>query len=83
MTHRDPPPEIRPARYAKGQMAARCPSSDGYKTRAGRLAEHLRGRYSNREGAYILSPSKARRLLELFEAGRDASAITGELYPPA
>ena len=77
----DIPPKILPARYAKGQMAARCPSNDGFKTRAARLAEHLRGRYSNREGAYILSPAKARKLQELYAAGRDASAVTGELYP--
>jgi hypothetical protein len=69
------------ARYAKGMMAVSCPSNDGWKTRAARLAEHLKGRWTGREKAYILSPRKAQRLQELFDAGRDASAITGELYP--
>lgn len=77
----DSPPTISPARYAKGMQAVRCPSTDGYKTRAARLAEHLRARYSNRERAYIMSPTKAARLVALFDAGRDASSITGEIYP--
>ena len=74
-------PTTSPARYAKGQVAVRCPSSDGYKTRAARLAEHVGGRYSNREYAYIMSPTKAEKLLRLHAEGRDASPITGELYP--
>ena len=71
---------IWPAKYAKGKMAVSCPSQDGYKTRAARLAEHLNGRYSNREHAYIMSPAKAIKLQDLFDQGRDASAITGKLY---
>lgn len=69
------------ARYAKGCMAVSCPSDDGYKTRAARLAEYLRGRYSGRERAYIMSPRKAERLAELYAQGRDACYVTGQLYP--
>lgn len=79
----DNPPEpgftISRARYARGQCAVRCESGDGYKTRAMRLCEHVGGRWSNREGAYIMSERKAARLQKLFEAGRDASPVTGEL----
>lgn len=81
--NRDPAPVISEARYAKGQMAASCPGVDGWKGRAARLAEHLKGRYSHRENAYIMSRTKAARLRELFAAGRDASAITRELLPEA
>lgn len=81
MNSNDIPPKITNARYAKGQKAVRCESSDNYKTRAARLCEHLNGRYSNRENAYIMSATKATKLLVLYEAGRDASAITGKLHP--
>ena len=77
---RDLPPEISTARFAKGQCAVRCVSADGYKTRAGRLAEHLCARYTRREHAYIMSPAKVQKLLALYAAGRDASIMTGELY---
>jgi hypothetical protein len=70
------------ARYAKRSVAVRCPPTNGFKTRAARLAEGLKGRYSNREHAYIMSESKARRLRELFDSGWDASFITGVLEPP-
>ena len=62
-------------------MAVSCPSADGYKTRAARLAEALRGRYSGRERAYIMSRAKAARLAELYAQGRDACVITRTLDP--
>ena len=70
------------ARYAKGQVAVRCPSPNGFKSRAARLAEALKGRWSNRESAYIMAPTKEARLRKLFAEGWDASVITGELEPP-
>lgn len=70
------------ARYAKKCVAVRCPSSNGCKTRAARLAEALKGRWSNRERAYIMSEPKERRLRELYAEGWDASIMTGELEPP-
>lgn len=74
---------LRPARYAKGKQALSTPSTDGWKTRAGRLAERLaNGRYSGREHAYILSSSAAVRFERLFALGWDAGIISGELRPP-
>lgn len=71
---------IASARYAKGMLAVSCPSTDGYKTRAARLCEHVGGRWSNRESAYIMSPAKVARFQGLHDDGRDASAFTGKLY---
>lgn len=74
---------ISPARYAKGKMAVRCPSSTGWKTRAARLAEAIaRGRYTGREGAYIMSPAAAIRFERLFLDGWDASPFSYELETP-
>ena len=73
--------KVHKARYAKGMVAV-CPldSRRGLKGRVSRLAEHLRGRWSNREGAYIMSEAKARKLQVLYGDGRDASWVTKELY---
>lgn len=76
-------PIITSARYAKGMMLAKCPSQNGWKSRAARLAEYLRGRYTNRERGYILSPRKAQRLAELYAAGYDATYINATLIPPS
>lgn len=71
------------ARYAKGMLTVRCPSSTGYKTRAARLiGDGLKCRFSGREGAYIASPSKVRRFETLFANGWDASSFSGELIEP-
>lgn len=78
-------PEYRvaPARYAKGQMAVKCRSNGtGMKTRAMRLCCALKGRYTNRSNAYIMSPTKARRFVELHSAGWDACFFSCELTPP-
>lgn len=74
---------ITPARYAKGKMAVRCPSGNGYKTRAARLAEAIaRGRYTGRERAYIMGPKSAEKFQRLYAEGWDASVFTYELEPP-
>lgn len=74
---------IRPARYAKRMIAITCPSKDGFKTRAARLACALsRDRYSGREHAYLMSQRAAERFQALYAAGWDASAFTGELRAP-
>jgi hypothetical protein len=75
------------ARYAKGMVAIACPgiecSMGVIKSRAGNLASHLAGnRYSNREKAYIMTPKKAVRFLELYKAGYDACVMTKELIAP-
>lgn len=74
---------ITKARYAKGQMAVHCQSNgSGFKTRAMRLCEALRGRYSGREDAYIMSPTKATKLERYHREGWDATFVTAELVPP-
>lgn len=73
---------VTPARYAKNMMAVHCPSDgSGWKTRAHYLCCALRGRYSGRENAYILSPTKARRFEHLYRQGWNASPF-GTLIPP-
>lgn len=81
------PYTITKARYAKGMIAVACPgiecSMGTIKSRAGNLASHLAGnRYSNREKAYIMTPTKVSRFLELYKAGYDACVMTKELLPP-
>lgn len=75
---------ISSARYAKGKVAVRCPGKDGFKTRAGRLAECIaRGRYTGREQAYIMSPSAAKRFERLYAEGYDSASIFDySILPP-
>jgi hypothetical protein len=79
------PYTIAPAKYAKRMMAIRCtPDGTGFKTRAARLAEVLaRGRWSNREGAYILSSAAAARFEKLYSEGYDGEIMGKSLIPPA
>jgi hypothetical protein len=63
---------ISPARYAHGQCALSYDSSGGYKTDVCWLAEGQRARWSNRDRAYILSPSKALRITKLLEGSKEA-----------
>ncbi len=81
------PYTIGPAKYAgryagNAQKAIKCPSDGGYKTRAARLAQALKGRYTSRERAYILSATKAEKFEALYAAGYDANPVTHELIPP-
>jgi DNA topoisomerase IB len=70
------------ARYAKNSVAVRAKSEGDYKSRAQRLAEAVGGRWSNREHAYIMSESKARRLQKLHDDDYDANPYSGKLEPP-
>lgn len=63
---------ITKARYAKDSIAVRCRSQGMFKTREMRLCDGLRGRWSNREKAYILPASKEARLRQLIADGWDA-----------
>ena len=75
------PYSISPARYSKGNFIVRCPSPDGYKTRAARLVgDGLNCRYTGRENGYVASASKVARFERLYTEGWDASVMTGELY---
>ena len=78
----DYPFTVCPARYAKGQMAVHCQSNGmGTKTRAMRLCCAFKARWTNREHAYILSPTKTAKLQSLYDAGWDAG-IFGDLIEP-
>jgi antirestriction protein ArdC len=74
---------ISSAKYAKGMSALRIPSTDGYVHRADRLAKALKAKWSNREYAFILSPSKASKFKQLFVDGWDANGFNYELEAPA
>lgn len=71
------------ARYAKGQMAVRVTADgSGLKNRADRLLGALRVRYSNRERAHIIPPSKLRKFEKLYADGWDANFFSNDLIPP-
>lgn len=73
----------RPARYSRGNIAVQCPGVGGWKTRAGRLAEAVcRGRYTNREKSYIMTPSQFKKFEKLYAEGWDANSMTWTLYAP-
>lgn len=72
-----------PARYAKGKIAVRPSSQGDYRSNASYLAEAVGGRYSNRERAYIMSPSQVRRMDTYLRQGMTANPITGEIYRAA
>lgn len=83
ITQHNAPPAFRPARYAKGLVIATCPPDFGdRKSRAARLAVFLKGRWTNRERGFALSPKKAVELKRLWEAGWDASIYGDRLEPP-
>lgn len=74
---------IKPARYAKRQMAVSCAGNgSGFKTHAMRLCDYLNGRWSNRERAYIMSTTKADKLKRLHAAGFDATMMSNRLISP-
>lgn len=73
-----------PVNRPKGMFIMRCESTDGFKTRADRLiGDGLNCRWSRQAGGYVVSPSKLKKFEKLFSEGWDASAFTGELYPPS
>lgn len=65
--------EIKPARYAKGKLIVCCPSPDGWKTRAGRLASAIAPYYTGREHGYSMSKRQADQFERLFAEGWDGS----------
>lgn len=72
------------AKCAKGMMAVHpLDNREGLKGRTARLCEHLKGRWTHRDCAYLMSPRKVERLKQLYADGWDAGSITGELYPPS
>jgi hypothetical protein len=71
---------VSPARYAKGKVVIHChENGHGTKTRAMRIiGDGLGAKWAGRENAYIASSAQSERLQRLFDAGFDASYITGE-----
>lgn len=70
------------ARYAKGMKLVECKSDgSGWKTRAMRLCDAMKGRYTGRENGYIMSPTKAMRFMKLLAEGWDAGYLGG-IRPP-
>jgi len=61
------------ARYAKGKLAVRPnDGKDGFKGNADRVAEFYGGKFSNRDRAYIMSPSSVRAMNETMKyAGKE------------
>lgn len=53
---------VRQARYAKGMMAIQpLDSANGFKGLASGLCDRLNGRWTHRDGAYLMSPRKVAR----------------------
>ena len=75
--------EIKPARYAKARLIVRCPSNDGFLTRAGRLARNISSRYTHREHGFSMSSAQARRFERLYAEGWDGAIMSRGLVPPA
>ena len=70
---------IQAARYAKGKVLVQAPSTDGWATRASRVAEGVGGKYTNREKGFIMSPKQAERFHQMVRHGRDFNAISGKV----
>lgn len=63
-------------------FSVRCPSTDGWKTRAARLLQDgLRAKWSSRRG-YAISAAKFAKFERLYAEGWDASVMTGKLVSP-
>lgn len=73
---------IRQYRYAKDKIAFDITGDGKWKGRLARLSEQVGGRYVNRARAYIMSEKQARKALDLYEKGYDASVFTGKLEAP-
>lgn len=71
------------ARYSRtGAKVIHAPSSDGYATRAQRLARGLKCRWSHRQNGYVCTPSKAAKFERLYAAGWDACSFSFALQEP-
>jgi len=80
---KEPLVTVSKAKYAEGMFLVRAPSTTTFKTRAARLAgDGLKGRYTNREKGYVMSPAKFEKFKKLYMDGWDASTVTGELERP-
>lgn len=73
---RDFPPSFSKASGYSGSKSepktlVRAKSDDGYKTRAGRLAEAFGGKFSGRQGGYVMSNAAASKMADAWMKGKD------------
>lgn len=68
------PYSIGPARYAKGKLAIRASNGTGWKSPLENLAEALGGRWTHRDGAYLVSPASAKAFEAMAATGWHGSA---------
>jgi hypothetical protein len=64
--YHNPEVEISDSRYSNGSKIVRVKSETGYKTKGHDVAEELKGRWSNREKGYIMSPTKALKFQKMM-----------------
>jgi hypothetical protein len=72
--------QVNKARYAKGKVAVRASDGSGYKTRHAGIIEGMGGKFSHREGAYIMSSSAASRARRVAQAGYNYSPFSQTFY---
>jgi hypothetical protein len=65
-----------------GKFVIQAPSTTGMKTRAARLAEALKGRWTHGAGGYTVSARAAEKFPKLYEEGWDGSIMSRELVAP-
>lgn len=77
----DLPPSLSTFKTRTGQAQAvvRTPIRDAYKSPAARLAEVLGGRWSHRQGGYVMPQRKAERMLELWRADATACVFSRKI----
>ncbi len=72
--------QIGRARYAKGMNVINTPSKDGYKSPEARLADAVaNGRFSGREGGYIMSDTQKDFFEKLVKHGARADYFTRDI----
>lgn len=72
-----------PLNRPRGKFAVNCTNTSGWKNRGQRLADAVsRGNYTGRLHAYIMNASQVELFRKLYDAGWDASSITGDLRDP-
>lgn len=69
-------------RYKAAGVLVRVQADGMFKTRAHRLLDALRARWSHRQGGYILPETKAAKFARLYAAGYDAGYLCRDITPP-
>lgn len=74
---------IKDAAHSKGNKLIIAKGTGDWKSRAGKIAEALGGRWTGREGGYVLSPTRAKALRDLHADGWDANYFDSTLTHPS